>query len=153
MNKRGTMLWGFVGTVVLTSIMSAARGWDLTRINLPFILGTMVHAEPGSGQTDRLRDALINGWIFAGLYAAAFHSWRRSTWWLGAAIGAGPQPLRPGGRVAGRCRGTASAHGQRAAGPTPTSVAGAARLHGPELRQAHCHIPAILCDVTYDAAS
>jgi uncharacterized membrane protein YagU involved in acid resistance len=30
---------------------------------------------------------LVNGWLFAGVYAAAFQSWRRSTWWLGAGIG------------------------------------------------------------------
>jgi uncharacterized membrane protein YagU involved in acid resistance len=30
---------------------------------------------------------LVNGWLLALIYAAAFQSWRRATWWLGAAIG------------------------------------------------------------------
>jgi uncharacterized membrane protein YagU involved in acid resistance len=30
---------------------------------------------------------LINGWLFATIYAAAFRSWRRANWWLGALIG------------------------------------------------------------------
>jgi hypothetical protein len=30
---------------------------------------------------------LVNGWLFALVYTAAFESWRRSTWWLGGLIG------------------------------------------------------------------
>jgi hypothetical protein len=30
---------------------------------------------------------LVNGWWLAAIYAAAFRSWRRATWWLGASIG------------------------------------------------------------------
>jgi uncharacterized membrane protein YagU involved in acid resistance len=30
---------------------------------------------------------VVNGWIFAFVYVAAFQSWRRATWWLGALIG------------------------------------------------------------------
>jgi hypothetical protein len=30
---------------------------------------------------------MMNGWLFALLYALAFESWHRATWWLGAGIG------------------------------------------------------------------
>lgn len=30
---------------------------------------------------------MMNGWLFALLYALAFQSWHRATWWLGAGIG------------------------------------------------------------------
>ena len=30
---------------------------------------------------------LINGWILAFVYAAAFQSWRLATWWLGSSVG------------------------------------------------------------------
>jgi hypothetical protein len=30
---------------------------------------------------------LMNGWLFALLYVAAFHSWNQATWWLGSSIG------------------------------------------------------------------
>ena len=30
---------------------------------------------------------LINCWLFATVYAAAFQSWRRASWWLGALMG------------------------------------------------------------------
>ena len=30
---------------------------------------------------------MMNGWLFALLYALAFQSWHRATWWLCAGIG------------------------------------------------------------------
>ena len=42
MNFGGWLLWGFVGTIVMTTLMSASQGLRLTRISLPYMLGTMV---------------------------------------------------------------------------------------------------------------
>ena len=36
------LLWGFAGTVVLTTLMSGSQGLGLTRMNLPYMHGTMV---------------------------------------------------------------------------------------------------------------
>jgi hypothetical protein len=44
MNKRGVSLWGFVGTVILTTLMAGSQGLGLSRINFPFMLGTMFTA-------------------------------------------------------------------------------------------------------------
>ena len=87
MNTRGTTLWGFVGTVVLTGLMAGSQALGLTRMNLPFMLGTMVTPNRDRAKVMGFGMHLLNGWLFAGLYAAAFQSWRRATWWLGAAIG------------------------------------------------------------------
>jgi hypothetical protein len=87
MNKGGITLWGFVGTVVLTSVLAACQELGLTRINLPFMLGTMVTADRDRAKVAGFAMHVINGWLFAALYAAAFRSWRRATWWLGALIG------------------------------------------------------------------
>jgi len=121
MNKRGAALWGFVSTVVLTSILSASQQLGLTRINLPFILGAMVTPDRDRAKPIGFGMHLINGWLFASLYAATFHSWRRATWWLGAAIGlvhgffvlVAALPLLPGlhPRMASEQR-----------GPTPTRL-------------------------------
>ena len=87
MNWGGSLLWGFVGTVVLTSLLAVSQGLGLTRMNLPFMLGTMF-------TPDRDRAKVVGfgvHWRTAGgcafVYAAAFQSWRRATWWLGAGIG------------------------------------------------------------------
>lgn len=87
MNRGGIALWGFAGTVVLTTLMAASQSLGLTRISLPFILGTMATADRDRAKLVGFGMHLVNGWLFAAVYAAAFRSWRRATWWLGVAIG------------------------------------------------------------------
>ena len=87
MNTRGTALWGFVGTIILTGLLSGSQGLGLTRMNIPYMLGTMVTPNRDRAKVAGFGMHLINGWLFAGLYAAAFQSLRRAGWWLGGAIG------------------------------------------------------------------
>jgi len=87
MNMRGLGLWGFVGTVVLTGLLSASQSLGLTRMNLPFMVGTL--ATPNRDRAKAVGFGLhfMNGWLFASVYIAAFQSWRRAGWWRGALIG------------------------------------------------------------------
>lgn len=79
---------GFVGTLVLTTIAHGASEFGLTRMDLAFLLGTAV--------TDNRRRAKAIGYLFhfaiglgfALLYAAFFATVGRSSWWLGALLGA-----------------------------------------------------------------
>jgi hypothetical protein len=87
MNWRGSLLWGFVGTVFLTGLMSATQGFGLTRISLPFMLGTMFTPNRDRAKLVGFGVHLLNGWLLALIYAAAFQSWRRAAWWLGAGVG------------------------------------------------------------------
>lgn len=87
MNWRGTALWGFVATLVLTSLMAGSQALGLTRMNIPFMLGTMTTPNRDRAKLIGFALHLVNGWLFAGLYAAAFQSWRRASWWRGAVIG------------------------------------------------------------------
>lgn len=87
MNWRGTALWGFVATVVLTGLMSGSHGLGLTRMSLPYMLGTMFTSDRDRARLAGSLVHIVNGWLFALIYAAAFESWRRTTWWLGALIG------------------------------------------------------------------
>jgi hypothetical protein len=87
MNWWSSVLWGFVGTVFLTGLMSGSQGLGLTRMSLPFMLGTMFTADRDRAKLVGFGVHLLNGWLLAVIYAAAFQSWRRATWWLGAAIG------------------------------------------------------------------
>lgn len=119
MNRSGISLWGFAGTLVLTGLMAGSQALGLTRMNLPFMLGTMATPDRDRAKVVGFGMHLANGWLFAGLYAAAFESWRRATWWLGAVIGlvhglfvlVAAMPLLPGmhPRMASEQR-----------GPTPT---------------------------------
>jgi uncharacterized membrane protein YagU involved in acid resistance len=89
MNLASAALWGFVATLVMTTLEAAGRGAGLTRISIPFMLGTIV-----TGHRDRaqLCGFLIHigfGWVFAMLYALIFDALRFATWWLGLILGVG----------------------------------------------------------------
>ena len=87
MNVRGALLWGFVATLALTGLLAGSQSLGLTRMNLPYMLGTMVTPRRDRAKVIGFGLHLVNGWLFAGLYVAAFESWRKATWWLGAGIG------------------------------------------------------------------
>ena len=89
----GSIIWsslagGFLGTLVLSTVLRAAGELGITRMDLPFLLGTTV--------TDNRRRAkvygyvfhFLNGLAFAVLYGLCFAAIGRSGWWLGALIGA-----------------------------------------------------------------
>jgi hypothetical protein len=78
---------GFAGTLVLTSILRAASEARLTRMDLPFLLGTAVTA-------DRKRAKVVGylmhfgfGLLFALVYYGLFEAIGRSGWALGAIFG------------------------------------------------------------------
>ena len=87
MSFSGWALWGFVATMVLTTLMAAGQGLRVTRMSLPFMLGTMFTGDRDRAKLVGFGIHLANGWAFSLLYVAAFHSWRLATWWAGAAIG------------------------------------------------------------------
>jgi uncharacterized membrane protein YagU involved in acid resistance len=80
-------LWGFVATVVLTTLASAGQGLGLTRMNLPYLLGTLFTPDRDRAKLVGIGVHFMNGWIFSLLYVLAFQALHRATWWLGAAIG------------------------------------------------------------------
>jgi hypothetical protein len=84
MNLIDVLLWGFVATVVLTTVMSASQALGLSRMSLPVLLGTMLTADRDRAPLVGFLFHLVNGWIFAFVYAAAFHAIGVASWWLGA---------------------------------------------------------------------
>jgi hypothetical protein len=78
------MLWGFAATVVLTTIMAASQGLGLTRMNIPFMLGTMFTSDRDRAQPLGVALHLVNGWLFSFVYVAAFHLWPQGPGWLSA---------------------------------------------------------------------
>lgn len=87
MNLGSILLWGSLATVVLTTIMAGSVGLGLTRMSMPFLLGTMFTPNRDRANLVGFGVHLLNGWAFALIYALAFESWGRATWWLGAGIG------------------------------------------------------------------
>ena len=87
MNVAGWLLWGFIATLVLSALMAGSQAARLTRMSLPYLLGTMLTADRDRALLVGFAFHLLNGWILALIYVAAFHSWGLATWWAGAAIG------------------------------------------------------------------
>jgi hypothetical protein len=87
MNFPSWLLWGFVSTIVLTTILAGSHGMGMTRMNIPYLLGTMVTPNRDRAKVIGILIHLVNGWLFSLLYIAAFHAWGVATWWLGALIG------------------------------------------------------------------
>lgn len=80
---------GLVGTLVLTSVLRAATELHLTRIDLPFLLGTAVTDERTAAKAIGYALHLLFGQLFALVYLALFAALGRHEWWLGALLGAG----------------------------------------------------------------
>lgn len=79
--------WGFVATVVMTTILSVSQGLRLTRMSFPLMLGTMASPDWERARMYGFGMHVLNGWLFSIVYALAFETWDRATWWLGAGIG------------------------------------------------------------------
>jgi uncharacterized membrane protein YagU involved in acid resistance len=86
MNWPSILLWGFVATVILSTIMSASQQFGLSRMSMPFILGAMFTPHRGPAAVFGFVIHFLNGWVFALMYAVAFQLLGRATWWLGAGM-------------------------------------------------------------------
>ena len=84
MNYSSWLFWGFISTVVLTTIMAGSQGLRLTRMNIPYMLGAMFTKNRDRAKLFGFGVHLLNGWLFSLLYVWAFHELNRATWWLGA---------------------------------------------------------------------
>ena len=83
----GALAGGFAGTLVLTTVLRAASEARLTRMDLPFLLGTIFTA-------DRQRAKVLGylahfglGFAFALIYFALFSAIGQASWGLGALFG------------------------------------------------------------------
>jgi hypothetical protein len=81
------VLWGFVATLVLTTIMAFSQQYHLTRMNIPYILGTMFTPDRDRAKVVGFIFHIFNGWIFSFVHIALFESLGMATWLLGAVTG------------------------------------------------------------------
>ena len=134
MSVWGALVGGFVGTLVLTTILRAASELRRTRIDLPFLLGTMV-------TTDRKRAKAIGyvmhfffGFSFALVYLRDLRRDRALRMARGRAARRPARGVRGhGARQRPAPRG-ASADGRRVDRSEPGGTPRAARVHDDELR-------------------
>lgn len=87
MNWGSWLVWGFASTVVLSIVTSVSQGLGLTRMNIPYLLGTMLTPSRDRAKIYGMALHLLIGWGLSLMYVAAFHLAHLFTWWFGAAIG------------------------------------------------------------------
>ncbi|HEY1006765.1 MAG TPA: hypothetical protein VGD92_06280 [Sphingobacteriaceae bacterium] len=86
MSTGEVFLWGFGATLVLTVILAASRPLGLTRMDLPFLLGTLITADRDKAPWYGFLIHLVIGWVFAFIYTYAFSSAGLHTWWFGMTV-------------------------------------------------------------------
>jgi hypothetical protein len=87
MNAWGAVAGGFVGTVLLTTALRAASELGLTRMDLPFLLGTAFSADRTRAKALGYVLHFVVGECFAFVYYGIFVAIGHSGWGLGAAFG------------------------------------------------------------------
>lgn len=81
------LLWGFAATMIMTIIMYGSQAAGLSRLSLPFLLGTCLTADRDWAHVLGFLGYMFGGWGFALIYAVLFAAVGTS-WWIGALTGA-----------------------------------------------------------------
>lgn len=87
MNWASWLLWGFVATIVLTTVSAGTQGLGLTRMNLPYMLGTIFTADRDRAKLYGFIVHVAAGWLFSLVYVIIFESLGVAGWWRGSVIG------------------------------------------------------------------
>ena len=88
MDIENVILWGFVATIVLTILLAVSKPLGISRIDIPFLLGTMLTANRNKAPFYGLLLHIVIGLVFAFLYAAILESLETRHWWYGMLGGA-----------------------------------------------------------------
>ena len=89
MSFAGALAGGFAGTLVLTTMIAGASQLGLTRMDIPFLLGTAFSLDRAKARVIGYVLHFVAGFAFATIYYALFLALGWSAWWLGALFGLG----------------------------------------------------------------
>lgn len=87
MNFASWFLSGFVATLALSIWLTTSQGLGMTRMNIPFLIGTFVTADRQRAKVYGFVLHLLNGWLFSLLYVFIFEARGVSNWWFGVLLG------------------------------------------------------------------
>jgi uncharacterized membrane protein YeaQ/YmgE (transglycosylase-associated protein family) len=87
MNWASWLLWGFLATIVLTTISAGTEGIGLTRMNFPYILGTLFTPNRDRAKFYGFWMHVAVGLVFSLIYVWIFQSLGAAGWWRGIIIG------------------------------------------------------------------
>ena len=87
MSVWAALVGGLLGTVVLTTMLRAASELNLTRMDIPFLLGTAFSGDRRRAKAIGYLLHFVAGLVFALIYWAAFSVLDEASWWLGGIFG------------------------------------------------------------------
>jgi hypothetical protein len=87
MSVWAAMIGGLAGTFLLTTVLRAASELRLTRIDLPFLLGTVVTADRQRAKLVGYLLHFVVGLLFSLAYYVGFAGLGRAGWLLGVGFG------------------------------------------------------------------
>ncbi len=87
MNWTSWLFWGFIATLLLSTLSAMTQGLGLTRLNLPYLLGTTITPNRDKARLYGFLMHLASGWFFSLLYVIAFQLTGAADWWRGVVIG------------------------------------------------------------------
>jgi hypothetical protein len=83
------LLGGALATVALATILGGSQGLGLSRLSLPFLIGTAFTRDSRRAMVIGFVFYVLGGFLFAGLYDLVFLALGAAHWWLGALLGVG----------------------------------------------------------------
>ena len=87
MNWPSWLLSGFVANLALTTLLASSQGLGFARMNIPFMLGTVITGEREKARLYGFIAHLINGWAFSLIYVLIFEARHLVNWWFGLLLG------------------------------------------------------------------
>jgi len=72
MNWESWIVSGFLATLGLTTVAVGSQGLHLTRMNVPYLLGTIMTQERERAHLYGFLAHLVNGWVFSFFYIYIF---------------------------------------------------------------------------------
>jgi hypothetical protein len=81
------LLWGFVATLTLVSVNFASQNLGWSRLNFPFLIGTLFTADRGAAVALGFVFYVLFGWFISFFYYLFFAALDGANWWVGALVG------------------------------------------------------------------
>jgi hypothetical protein len=87
MNWGSWVLSGFIATLALSTLLVMSQGFGLTRMNVPYLLGTIITPEREKARVYGFLGHFLNGWFFSFFYVYIFQVRHMANWWFGLLLG------------------------------------------------------------------
>lgn len=81
------LLWGLIASAAMITILQGSQSLGLSRLNLPFLIGTIFTPQRHRAIAFGLLISLLAGWLAAFVYIFIFEAIGYVGWWLGGLIG------------------------------------------------------------------